>query len=224
MRESPTPKPAHDLLASAAFGVAQRTLSSDGARAWVPPVVALLALAATLAIALFVTAMRRAHRRRVAQQRMGRALVGERRAAELLERAGYSITGAQVPTRYALQVDGASEVFEVRADYLVEKDGRSWVAEVKTGAFAPRLETAATRRQLIEYAVAFRATGVLLVDVEAKRIRVVELPLLLPAATAGGRWSNDVFAHAPQTDGMRSRLALLFVGCLAFGTVVSLLR
>ena len=55
------------------------------------------------------------------------------------------------------------------------------MAEVKTGTYAPRLETAATRRQLLEYGVAFDVDGVLLVDADVGEIRLVEL---LPRARA----------------------------------------
>jgi hypothetical protein len=52
-----------------------------------------------------------------------------------------------------------------------------YIAEVKTGRAAVRLDTAATRRQLLEYRVAFDVDGVLLVDAEAGEIRLVEFPL-----------------------------------------------
>ena len=50
------------------------------------------------------------------------------------------------------------------------------MAEVKTGRLAPRLETSATRRQLLEYRVAFDVDGVLLVDVDAGRVHSLEFP------------------------------------------------
>jgi hypothetical protein len=52
------------------------------------------------------------------------------------------------------------------------------VAEVKTGEVAPRLSTAATRRQLLEYRVAFDVDGVLLVCPERGTIQRVDF--LLP--------------------------------------------
>ncbi len=68
------------------------------------------------------------------------------------------------------------------------------VAEVKTGERAPSLTTAATRRQLLEYAVAYGADGVLLVDPEAGAIREVDFALAVapapptPPATHPTRW------------------------------------
>jgi hypothetical protein len=82
-------------------------------------------------------------------------------------------------------VDGAIVPVDLRADYVVEHGGRRYVAEVKSGVFAPRLETAATRRQLLEYRIAFAVDGVLLVDAEEGRVRRVEFPLPLRAPRGG---------------------------------------
>jgi hypothetical protein len=38
---------------------------------------------------------------------------------------------------------------------------------------APRIETSATRRQLLEYGLAFDVDGVVLVDAEAERVRTI---------------------------------------------------
>lgn len=96
---------------------------------------------------------------------------------KLLERAGFRILGRQVRAWWAPTIDGEPHETEVRADYLVEADGEMLVAEVKTGDEAPRLSTAATRRQLLEYHVAFEADGVLLVCPERDAIHRVGFPI-----------------------------------------------
>jgi hypothetical protein len=103
----------------------------------------------------------------------GRALDAEAWAARLLEQSGYRVIGSQVPATYELCVDGRPLSIVVRADYIVERRGRRFVAEVKSGTLAPSLETAATRRQLLEYAIAFPVEGVLLVDAEAGLVHEV---------------------------------------------------
>jgi len=123
----------------------------------------------------------------VARKRAARAGAGEGDAAVLLRRAGYRIVAAQARTRWAVLVDGEPFEVELRADYLVEADGEMLVAEVKTGDVAPRLSTAATRRQLLEYLVAFEADGVLLVCPEAGAIHRVEFP----CATSADRRASD---------------------------------
>ncbi len=99
----------------------------------------------------------------------------------MLRAAGYTIVAVQVRTWWSPLVDGEPQEIELRADYLVEADGELLVAEVKTGDEAPRISTAATRRQLLEYhvafAVAYGAEGVLLVCPELGTIHRVEFPL-----------------------------------------------
>ena len=76
-------------------------------------------------------------------------------------------------------VDGRPVAMELRADYLVEAGAELLVAEVKTGDEAPSIGTAATRRQLLEYHVAFGVDGVLLVCPEHGTIHRVVFPLHL---------------------------------------------
>jgi hypothetical protein len=121
-----------------------------------------------------------------ARRRAARAGAGEDDAAVLLRRAGFRIVARQARTCWAPTVDGEPLETELRADYLVEAHGELLVAEVKTGDEAPSLATAATRRQLLEYCVAFDVDGVLLVCPERGSIHRIEFPL--PGALrAGGR-------------------------------------
>ncbi len=102
----------------------------------------------------------------------------------LLRELGYTIVGRQVAVSYGVQIDGEPVSVGLRADYLVAHGPRRYVAEVKTGRLAPRIDTPATRRQLLEYRVAFDVDGVLLVDAESRRVRSVVFPLPAGAAAA----------------------------------------
>ena len=108
-----------------------------------------------------------------AKRRAARAGAGEDAAALLLADAGFTIVERQARVVWAPIVDGEPVAMELRADYLVERSGELLVAEVKTGEEAPSVETAATRRQLLEYHVAFAADGVLLVCPERGTIQRV---------------------------------------------------
>ena len=110
------------------------------------------------------------------RRRWAHARCVERQASRMLEGLGYAILGRQIETSYAVLVDGQPAQVRLRADYLVSRAGRQFVAEVKSGAVAPRLDTAATRRQLLEYRVAFQVDGVLLVDGEQARVHEVTFP------------------------------------------------
>lgn len=152
-------------------------------------VVALIALGALARGALEA----RARRRRLTTQ-MARAQRGERAAEALLEAAGWSVVGQQVQGSYELWVGGRARAIGVRADYMVEAGGRRFVAEVKTGRRAVDVGHPATRRQLLEYRVAFEVEGVLLVDAEAGTVDEVRFPWPGaggPAASGGGRRGPD---------------------------------
>jgi hypothetical protein len=170
------------------------------------------ALAAALGVAAVLVwrALVRRQRRNVIHARLARASEGERRAARLLEAAGYAIRGSQVRARYALVVDGEDETFDVRADYVAERGGRMFVVEVKTGAVAPRLDAPATRRQLLEYGLAFRADGILLVDAEADALHLIEIPW---------RASSPALARPGFT-----LAVLVFFGSAALGSILTLVR
>jgi hypothetical protein len=114
---------------------------------------------------------------------MRRARKGERRAERLLEGLGYRVEARQASLVWHPEVDGEPYEIEVRADLIVSRAGRRYVAEVKTGAVAPDVRHAPTRRQLLEYQHAYRTDGVLLVAPETGTVREV----LFPGARAGDR-------------------------------------
>lgn len=134
------------------------------------------------------------------RRRAARAQRAERDAASLLEASGFCVLGRQQRQRWGLEVDGRAVEFTLIADYLVERDGRRWVAEVKTGERALDLRHGPTRRQLLEYQRAFGVDGVLLVDAEGRSVQRVEF--LEPRAPARPR---GLFAFGA---GLLSGLAL----------------
>jgi hypothetical protein len=142
-----------------------------------------IGLAVALAIVFSVAfgAIAGAWRRRAAswkaRARAQRYLAGETAAEALLEDAGYVIVDRQVRTTWRFFCDDDPVDAELRCDLLVEHGGRLLVAEVKTGSAAPRLDTAATRRQLLEYQLAYGASGVVLVDAELASLSVVDFPM-----------------------------------------------
>jgi hypothetical protein len=111
------------------------------------------------------------------RRRAIRARAGEAHAQVLLRRAGFRVVDEQPVAEWQVAVDGAPRSVRVRADLLVERDGRRFVAEVKTGEAAPSSGGRETRRQLLEYACAFAVDGVLLVDAEEGRIEEVAFAL-----------------------------------------------
>ena len=133
----------------------------------------LLALAVALIVAVAWSAWTRFRGREARSERSRSALRAEDDARDLLESEGYTVVDAQSAASWSMDVDGEPIDLDVRADLLVERDGRTFVAEVKTGRRAPDPTHPATRRQLLEYWLVFDVDGVLLVDMESRRIRTV---------------------------------------------------
>lgn len=113
---------------------------------------------------------------RVGRRRQRRAMRAEHDAERLLKRAGYKLLDRQVEASWPVEVDGQVRRAAVRADLLVSRRRRRFVAEVKSGDQAPRPDHPQTRRQLLEYQLAYDVDGVLLVDMEEGRVIEVAFP------------------------------------------------
>lgn len=138
-----------------------------------------VALAVLLLIALlgwWRAATRLSRRSRVRQRAARKA---ESQAERLLERYGFKILDRQLVISWLLEVDGESEEVTSRVDLLVERGGKVYVADVKSGEQAPDPRRPATRRQMLEYLLAFDADGALVVDMSCRKIRSVAFPDLL---------------------------------------------
>lgn len=147
-----------------------------------------LAMALVVVIVTLGVAVRRSYRRWARRRQWSRAQQAETAAFRRLRNLGYDILGAQVPASYELLVDGQPTTISLRADYVVERHGKTYVAEVKSGQWAPSLANAATRRQLLEYRLAFRVDGVLLVDGETRRVHQIVFPSQSQSPSAA--WSG----------------------------------
>ncbi len=140
---------------------------------------ALALIGAILLAACFLAVLGRWRRYQasgLAKRRADRSIAGEVEAERLLARLGYQVIARQVGLEWAIACDGEDHPVELRADLLVERRGRRYVAEVKTGLSAPLLTNAATRRQLLEYCVAYEVESVLLVNVEEDRVCEISFP------------------------------------------------
>jgi hypothetical protein len=181
-----------------------------------------------IAIKYEAAAVREEHRQVASLERAKRAVVGEWSAPALLENAGYEVLARQVDGSWMVHADGQPRTFKLRADYLVRRLGRRYIAEVKTGRVATRLSHGATRRQLLEYWAAFDVEGVLLVDADRESITHVELDPLArlagKAPQAGAQVETRQTATRPRSSwtlrliaafSIASFIAGLFVGALA---------
>ena len=125
----------------------------------------------------------------VEARRARRAVEAEHDAEILLRARGYRILDAQNEHTWSVYLNGDAHEVALRADLIVKRGGRRFVAEVKSGHMAPSISTAATRRQLLEYRLAYPVDGILLVDMEAQSIYEVTFPFDARAARGARRWS-----------------------------------
>lgn len=141
----------------------------------------LLALLATAGFFLFLGnwlggALRTFKAKRAASKAAKHGLKSEKDAEKLLKKLGYTMVQRQPPASYWAVVDGEPKSINVAGDLLLEKGGQSFIAEVKTGK-AAKLENEGTRRQILEYQLAFGVDGILLLDMDEKVLRTIRFPL-----------------------------------------------
>jgi hypothetical protein len=116
------------------------------------------------------------YRRNRLRHRFSRAQKKEAEAAHILREYGYNILGSQVEGSITLVQDGEALSAPLRADYWVEKRGRSFIAEAKSGNKVTNVLDRGTRRQLLEYLLAYEVDGVLLVNTEERIVSEVNFP------------------------------------------------
>ncbi len=114
------------------------------------------------------------------ERRRGRAaarrgLRSEAGALRLLERRGFRVLDVQQRAAAVVEVDGEPRTFHLHVDAIVRRGRRRYVAEFKTGQGAS-IGYRATRRQLLEYAVAYPGHGLLLVDASEGTMCEIDFP------------------------------------------------
>jgi Holliday junction resolvase-like predicted endonuclease len=101
---------------------------------------------------------------------------GEKKAKQYLLKHGYEILLEQAKEQGVMWVDGEEIVYDVRADFLVKKNGIRSVVEVKTGRVAIKPNSINTRRQLLEYSLVYDVDSLLFFDAENNNIMDIQFP------------------------------------------------
>lgn len=117
-------------------------------------------------------------RRRTLKKRIQKAKKSEYKAIEFMEHKGYQVIDLQKECDYKLFIDGKPHKVTVKADMLVRKGNKTYVAEVKSGEKVTSPKYTDTRRQLLEYYMVYRPNGLILVDMERQKLRTVEYSIL----------------------------------------------
>ena len=137
-------------------------------------------LGASIIISLLAARLRKSRKKahHATVRRNAQAIRGESVAEQLLESYGFTILQRQVRGSWEIYVDDEPVTVKLRADLLVERGEEIFIAEVKTGRLAPDPNFPATRRQLLEYQLAFDVDGVILVAPEQGDVWFVSFPCL----------------------------------------------
>jgi Holliday junction resolvase-like predicted endonuclease len=179
-----------------------------------PTVIAVLASAIGLAIGAWLAIVfRRARETIRARAHNKRGKRAEQAAGRLLEERGYRIIARQSRKSYVVRLGEVDQPVDLIIDYVVEKDGERFAAEVKTGGATAGIERADTRRQLLEYQLALGCKRVLLVDPERLQITAFAFPIPRPESKP---------APKPRSASLTAAVATLVVVIVAFAAWVAL--
>ena len=95
-------------------------------------------------------------------------------AQSFLEKKGYRIVDEQKTYNHNYEVNGENRSSKLIVDYLVTKNGKKYVVEVKSGKSAISLKDKNSRRQLLEYDFVIENDGVVLLDMENENMQFVK--------------------------------------------------
>lgn len=102
----------------------------------------------------------------------------EQKAEKWLKRNGFQIIERQQSRPLIIKAGTTHHRYQIRIDFLVKKSGRTYVVEVKSGSQNRHITNRETRRQLLEYFLAYQPDGIILFDMETKKFS--EIKFLLP--------------------------------------------
>ncbi|WP_430810258.1 MULTISPECIES: hypothetical protein [unclassified Carboxylicivirga] len=98
----------------------------------------------------------------------------ELQARNFLKSKGYTIVDYQGNYEHHYIENGERHTASIQPDYIVKKNGRKYIVEVKSGFQAISARNKNTRRQLLEYDYVVENDGVFLLDMENHQMKLVQ--------------------------------------------------
>ncbi|TAJ08211.1 hypothetical protein DMA11_21350 [Marinilabiliaceae bacterium JC017] len=98
----------------------------------------------------------------------------ELKAKNFLKSKGYSIIDYQSTYQHKYMEDGKVQFADIQPDYIVKKNGKKYIVEVKSGTQAISARNQSTRRQLLEYDYAVENDGIFLLDMENRQLKLIQ--------------------------------------------------
>ncbi|SDH29845.1 hypothetical protein [Winogradskyella thalassocola] len=114
------------------------------------------------------------NKKRKQKKRFARGLMLENKARGFLQDKGYSIVGEQEQYFHRYKVNNKNFESKIILDYVVEKDGKKFIVEVKSGKSAISVQDKNSRRQLLEYDFVIENDGIFLLDMENRTMKLVK--------------------------------------------------
>jgi hypothetical protein len=108
------------------------------------------------------------------KKRFNRGIKLETEAASFLEKKGFKIVSDQEIHYHSYKVNGQQRKSKLILDYVVEKSGKKYIVEVKSGKNAISLNDKNSRRQILEYDFVIENDGIFLLDMESKNMQLVK--------------------------------------------------
>ena len=108
------------------------------------------------------------------KKRFSKSRLAEKEAGKLLQKKGYTIVDIQKSKPILITIGDKIHRYFIRIDYLVRKKGKVYVVEVKNGEKNSYITNRDTRRQMLEYFLAYQPNGILLLNMKNKRISEVK--------------------------------------------------
>ena len=107
------------------------------------------------------------------KQRFHKSRQAEKDAEKILRKNGYTIIDVQKSKPLLITIGDKIHRYLVRVDYLARKRGKIYVVEVKSGEKIPYITNRETRRQMLEYYLAYQPSGIILLNMNTKTISEV---------------------------------------------------
>jgi len=108
------------------------------------------------------------------RKRFSKSRQAEKEAEKILKKNGYTIIDVQKSKPLLITIGDKIHRYLVRIDYLARKRGKVYVVEVKSGEKIPYITNRETRRQMLEYYLAYQPSGILLLNMKNKSISEVK--------------------------------------------------
>ena len=108
------------------------------------------------------------------KKRFARGMLLENQAHSYLESIGYSVIDTQKVLHHQYEINGIKQSSKLILDYIVQKAGKKYIVEVKSGKSAISMSNSNTRRQLLEYDFSIQNNGIFLLDMENEKMQKIK--------------------------------------------------